>query len=68
MCTRDRFSWRATRAKQRSAQALLDESTVGTNQVTWLMKKSPFLSYGMDNKTTLVAKEKKKQRITDPNG
>ena len=54
-------------AKQSSAQALLDESTVGTNQGTRLMKKSLFRSYGMDNKTTLVAKEKKKQRITNPN-
>ena len=62
------FSWRATRAKQSSVQALLDESTVGMNQVTQLMKKSPFRSYGMDNKTTLLAKEKKKQRITSPNG
>ena len=32
--------------------ALLDESTVGTNQVTRLMKKSPFRSYGMDNTMT----------------
>ena len=40
--------------------ALLDESTVGRNQVTQLMKKSPFRSYGMDNTTSLVAKEKKK--------
>ena len=39
-------SWRATRAKQSSAQALLDKSIVGTNQVTQLMKKSLFRSYG----------------------
>ena len=39
-------SWRATKAKQSSAQALLDESTVGMNQVTRLMKKSLFQSMG----------------------
>ena len=54
------FSWRAMMAKQSSAHALLDESTVGTNQVIQLMMKSPFRSYGMDNMMTLVAKEKKK--------
>ena len=42
------------------SQALLDESMVGTNQVTQLMKKSPFQSFGMDNMMTPVAKEKKK--------